>query len=407
MKQIADGVYQLGGFPPNAINVFLMNDVLIDASTRYAQGPDPSPAQGPRGQRPRADPRPPRPPGRQQGGLRGARHPVLGGRARCGCGREPDLIGAAPARPLALPALRGPMTGPGHPVDRKLKEGDEVGGFKVLDVPGHSAGHVAFWREEDRVLIAGDVLNAADPLTALPGLREPKWFFTPDPARNRESIRKLGLLEPKVVALGHGPVYRDTRKFVDFCASVSPVVLLAGDRNRQGKPPRGPSGPHPLRVRRGRGARSSPAGTSPGSSRPPPEGEAGEPYSIAIPPPNVTGALHMGHALNGTIQDMLIRLHRMQGRRAKWIFGTDHAGIATQVAGREAAGRGGHQPAGARPRGASSSASGSGARSTARRSSSSSSASAPRPTTATSASRWTRPTPRRSPTSSSPCSRRA
>src|SRR4051812_33206708 len=62
-----------------------------------------------------------------------------------------------------------------------------------------------------------------------------------------------------------------------------------------------------------------------------PEGDARENYSIAIPPPNVTGALHMGHALNGSIQDLLIRMKRMQGRRTKWIFGTDHAGIATQV----------------------------------------------------------------------------
>jgi len=61
------------------------------------------------------------------------------------------------------------------------------------------------------------------------------------------------------------------------------------------------------------------------------EGDAAENYSIAIPPPNVTGALHMGHALNGSIQDALIRLKRMQGRRTKWIFGTDHAGIATQA----------------------------------------------------------------------------
>jgi valyl-tRNA synthetase len=64
---------------------------------------------------------------------------------------------------------------------------------------------------------------------------------------------------------------------------------------------------------------------------PAPEGSADENFSIAIPPPNVTGALHMGHALNGSIQDALIRLKRMQGRRSKWIFGTDHAGIATQV----------------------------------------------------------------------------
>jgi valyl-tRNA synthetase len=68
-----------------------------------------------------------------------------------------------------------------------------------------------------------------------------------------------------------------------------------------------------------------------GIFHPSPEGDARENYSIAIPPPNVTGALHMGHALNGSIQDALIRLRRMQGRRTRWIFGTDHAGIATQV----------------------------------------------------------------------------
>ena len=55
-----------------------------------------------------------------------------------------------------------------------------------------------------------------------------------------------------------------------------------------------------------------------------------ENYSIAIPPPNVTGSLHMGHGLNNTIQDTLVRKHRMMGQRVKWILGTDHAGIATQ-----------------------------------------------------------------------------
>ncbi|MFT4049127.1 MAG: valine--tRNA ligase [Solirubrobacterales bacterium] len=60
-------------------------------------------------------------------------------------------------------------------------------------------------------------------------------------------------------------------------------------------------------------------------------GEAQDNYSIVIPPPNVTGALHMGHALNGSIQDTLIRRARMRGQRAKWVLGTDHAGIATQA----------------------------------------------------------------------------
>src|SRR5215211_1256364 len=68
-----------------------------------------------------------------------------------------------------------------------------------------------------------------------------------------------------------------------------------------------------------------------GRFHPEPAGTAAENYSIAIPPPNVTGALHMGHALNGSIQDTLIRYARMRGKRTKWIFGSDHAGIATQT----------------------------------------------------------------------------
>ncbi len=55
-----------------------------------------------------------------------------------------------------------------------------------------------------------------------------------------------------------------------------------------------------------------------------------EPYSIVIPPPNVTGVLHMGHALDGTLQDILVRYHRMSGYETLWMPGTDHAGIATQ-----------------------------------------------------------------------------
>ena len=57
---------------------------------------------------------------------------------------------------------------------------------------------------------------------------------------------------------------------------------------------------------------------------------AGKPYSIVIPPPNVTGSLHMGHALNNTLQDILCRYKRMDGFRVLWVPGTDHAGIATQ-----------------------------------------------------------------------------
>src|SRR5918992_3250091 len=54
-------------------------------------------------------------------------------------------------------------------------------------------------------------------------------------------------------------------------------------------------------------------------------------FSIVIPPPNVTGSLHMGHALNNTLQDVLARFHRMRGKAVLWLPGTDHAGIATQM----------------------------------------------------------------------------
>ena len=56
-----------------------------------------------------------------------------------------------------------------------------------------------------------------------------------------------------------------------------------------------------------------------------------QPFAIVIPPPNVTGALHLGHALNNTLQDVLVRFHRARGENAMWMPGTDHAGIATQA----------------------------------------------------------------------------
>ncbi|HTE59239.1 MAG TPA: valine--tRNA ligase [Solirubrobacteraceae bacterium] len=68
-----------------------------------------------------------------------------------------------------------------------------------------------------------------------------------------------------------------------------------------------------------------------GLLHPEPDGTAAESFSIAVPPPNVTGALHMGHALNGSVQDTLIRYHRMRGERTRWTLGTDHAGIAVQT----------------------------------------------------------------------------
>ena len=110
--------------------------------------------------------------------------------------------------------------GPGHPVARALRQGDDVGGFSVLETPGHSAGHLAFWRASDRVLIAGDVFSTIDVTTLRRGLNEPKPYFTPDPVANRTAIRRLAALEPALVCVGHGPPLRDPEQLAAFAAAL-------------------------------------------------------------------------------------------------------------------------------------------------------------------------------------------
>jgi hydroxyacylglutathione hydrolase len=130
-----------------------------------------------------------------------------GARPQTGQGRATKLLGRLP---LAKP----------HPVERRLREGDEVAGFQVLDVPGHSPGHVAYWRESDRTLICGDVVFNLSLPTFKAGLREPYRSATPDPARNRASARRLAALEPGLILFGHGPPLRDGDRFARFAESL-------------------------------------------------------------------------------------------------------------------------------------------------------------------------------------------
>jgi hydroxyacylglutathione hydrolase len=136
----------------------------------------------------------------------------------CGERDAPVAEGQRPAPGigrLAKLLRRLPLPDP-HPVERRLREGDEVAGFAVLEVPGHSPGHVVYWRESDRTLISGDVLFNLRLPTLRPGLCEPPLAFTPDPARNRDSARRLGELRPALVLFGHGPPLCDTERFVRF-----------------------------------------------------------------------------------------------------------------------------------------------------------------------------------------------
>jgi len=217
VKRLADGVWHLNAFPaPNVINAYLLEDVLVDAGTRHSRkgilrrlsGHDVS-----------AHALTHAHPDHQ-----GASHelcealgvPFWVGERDADAAEDPELIRQRqPGNPLARFYIRIFM-GPGHPVDRRLHAGDEVAGFQVLDVPGHSAGHVALWRESDGVLVLGDVLANMNLLTGIPGLNEPSPYLTPDPGQNRRSAKELAALEPKLVLFGHGAPLRDTRKFVDF-----------------------------------------------------------------------------------------------------------------------------------------------------------------------------------------------
>ena len=102
--------------------------------------------------------------------------------------------------------------GPPRKVDRVLREGDEVAGFRVIHAPGHARGEVIFFRESDRVAIAGDVINTMNVFTGIPGVREPPDSFTLDPVENRRSIRKLLELRPSLVCVGNGAPLRDIAK---------------------------------------------------------------------------------------------------------------------------------------------------------------------------------------------------
>jgi hydroxyacylglutathione hydrolase len=215
LEQLTDDLFILGGFPPFAINVYLMGDVLVDAGSRHAAKRIL----------------------RQLNGRTLATHVVThahadhqgSSHAVCEALRVPLWCGELDAEAIEDGRIRDRMPshpinsligmafpGPPHPVARRLREGDEVAGFRVLDTPGHSAGHISLWREADRTLICGDVFTNIDTITGVPGLHQPKRCFTPDSARNRESMRRLAALEPELVCFGHGRPLRNPGKLKAF-----------------------------------------------------------------------------------------------------------------------------------------------------------------------------------------------
>lgn len=200
MRTLAQDVRQLWGLPPNTINVYVVGSVLVDAGTpaaiwrilRQLRGHD------------------------LTAHLVTHAHPDHFGSSHAVCTALdlPLWTGARDAQaietasPVAAHGRVGALMArmkmpPAHPVARRLHEGDEVDGFTVLDMPGHSPGHIALWREVDRTIVCGDVFFN------LPRLGPPPTFLTVDPGRNRDSMRRLAGLRPALALFGHGPPLRD------------------------------------------------------------------------------------------------------------------------------------------------------------------------------------------------------
>lgn len=217
MPEVAPDVHQTWVGPRQAINQYLLGDVLVDAGIPGSADRVLSRLGG----------RPVR-----AHALTHA-HPDHFGSSAAICDRlgielwvgdadaEAVETGRLPVGPHPLSRVLARLPPPpSHAVARRLREGDEVGGFTVLETPGHSPGHVSYWRESDRVLVVGDVAFNRGLLDPRTGLREPPAPLTYDVARNRASIRRLAALEPAVALFGHGPPLRDPARWAAFAAGL-------------------------------------------------------------------------------------------------------------------------------------------------------------------------------------------
>jgi hydroxyacylglutathione hydrolase len=220
LKYLAPGIWRLKEVPAPTINVYLAEDVLIDAGRRWDKR-------------------------RIFAELKGRElsmvalthvHPDHQGVAKAVCEARgvplachaDDVDAMEGRRPVQEASQKNPVNrlialiwqGPPHRVDRVLQEGDEVAGFRVVHAPGHARGEVIYFRESDRVAICGDVIRNMSYATALPGIKEPPPIFTYDMAENRRSIRKLAALNPSLILPGHGPAVTDIAAFQRFVAAL-------------------------------------------------------------------------------------------------------------------------------------------------------------------------------------------
>jgi hydroxyacylglutathione hydrolase len=222
LHELAPGLRLARGGPGRSLNVYLLGDVVLDAGTRRSR----------------------RRLARQLAGRQLTAHALTHAHFdHAGCSAWlchtfglPLWCGAGDAAAIAsgrvdthgsrwanrLQRRLAPVTA--HPVTRALAEGDLVGGFEVLEVPGHSPGALAFWRARDRVLVCGDVLANFGLRPTRPRLVLAPAALSSDYDQNRRSARRLAELRPRLACFGHGFAVTDPGLFADAVDRLLPAA---------------------------------------------------------------------------------------------------------------------------------------------------------------------------------------
>lgn len=220
LHELAPGLSLARGGPGRTLNIYLVDDVVVDSGVRWSR----------------------RRLARQLVGRPVTAHLLthahfdhagssawlcrsLGVPLWCGAG---DAAAIASGRvdthgsPLVnrLQRTLAPVTA--HPVSRALEEGDVVGGFEVLEVPGHSPGALALWREGDRVLVCGDVLANFGLHPSRPRLVLAPAALSSDYEQNRRSAARLAGLRPRLACFGHGFAVTDPGRFTAAVDQLDP-----------------------------------------------------------------------------------------------------------------------------------------------------------------------------------------
>lgn len=217
MKEVAQNVYQIALFPRNGINCYVIDDILIDAGIRSSGNKILKAIKDKKISKhilthAHAD---------HQGSsnyiCETLNIPLWTSELEKENTESGKVIYEYPNSTNLIAQFQQKFwAGRGHTVEKVIKEGDTIGSFTVIDTPGHSKGHISFFREKDRVLITGDTLVNMNLLTTKVGLNEPPNLFTTDKELNKKSIQKLFDLKPKVLCFGHGPVLFNNGEFERF-----------------------------------------------------------------------------------------------------------------------------------------------------------------------------------------------